>query len=69
MADTPKQFVLYKDNAGEFRWRLFATNGKVIADSGEGYKNRVDCVAGARSVASTASNAGIWDGDNQRWID
>jgi uncharacterized protein YegP (UPF0339 family) len=31
-------FYVYKDDAGELRWRLRSTNGKVIADSGEGYK-------------------------------
>jgi len=69
MAGNPEQFVVYKDNAGEFRWRLFAQNGKVIADSGEGYKNRGDCVHGARLVASIAAVAGIWDADNEKWIE
>ena len=27
----------YKDQKGEHRWRLKARNGKIIADSGEGY--------------------------------
>lgn len=31
------KFELYKDKAGEWRWRLVAKNGKTIADSGEGY--------------------------------
>jgi uncharacterized protein YegP (UPF0339 family) len=31
-------FYVYKDDSGELRWRLRSTNGKVIADSGEGYK-------------------------------
>lgn len=28
---------LYLDKANEFRWRRFASNGEIIADSGEGY--------------------------------
>ena len=40
------QFVVYKDNRGEWRWRLRASNGKIIADSGEGYKNKQDCLQG-----------------------
>jgi uncharacterized protein YegP (UPF0339 family) len=36
-------FELYKDAKGEWRWRLFAANGKQIANSGEGYKNKTDC--------------------------
>lgn len=31
-------FYVYRDDSGELRWRLRSTNGKVIADSGEGYK-------------------------------
>ena len=33
-------FEVYKDQRGEWRWRLRAKNGKKIADSGEGYKRR-----------------------------
>lgn len=28
---------LYRDKAGEFRWRRKAGNGEIVADSGEGY--------------------------------
>lgn len=28
----------------EWRWQLIASNGRIVADSGEGYKRRVDCV-------------------------
>lgn len=38
MAARTPTFYVYKDDAGELRWRLRSTNGKVIADSGEGYK-------------------------------
>lgn len=37
------RFQLYKDTAGEWRWRLKAGNNETIA-SGEGYVNRQDCV-------------------------
>src|SRR5205814_9759842 len=33
-------FEVYKDKAGEFRWRLKTTNQQVIASSGEGYKEK-----------------------------
>lgn len=29
--------VGYMDSRGEWRWRLIARNGRIIADSGEGY--------------------------------
>jgi uncharacterized protein YegP (UPF0339 family) len=28
----------YRDRRGEIRWRLVARNGRIVADSGEGYK-------------------------------
>lgn len=31
---------IYQDRAGEWRWRLKAANGKIVADSSEGYKRR-----------------------------
>lgn len=63
----PKQFVAYKDAMGEWRWRLFAVNGRIIADSAEGYKNKLDCINGARLVATVASGASIWNRETQKW--
>jgi uncharacterized protein YegP (UPF0339 family) len=37
------KLTYYKDSANEWRWRIQAENNRIIADSGEGYKNRVDC--------------------------
>jgi uncharacterized protein YegP (UPF0339 family) len=68
MAGEPKQFVLYKDVSGQWRWTLFAINGKKIADGAEGYHNRGDAIAGARLVAGIASGAGIWDRVAGAWI-
>ena len=34
----------FKDHKGEWRWRLKAANGRIIADSGEGYKNEQECL-------------------------
>lgn len=31
---------VYKDTAGEFRWKILSKNNKIMADSGEGYKTR-----------------------------
>jgi len=39
-----------KDARGEWRWRLKASNGEIIADSGEGYKNEADCLAAIELV-------------------
>ena len=45
-------FYVYKDNAGEWRWSLKAANGRVIADSGEGYRDRGDCIHSIELVRS-----------------
>jgi uncharacterized protein YegP (UPF0339 family) len=34
---------MYVDKAGEWRWTAKAGNNKGVADSSEGYKNKVDC--------------------------
>ncbi len=38
---------VFSDAAKEWRWRLIADNGEVVATSGEGYKNRAYCVRAA----------------------
>jgi len=37
-------YYYYQDAKGEWRWRLKASNGRIVADSGEGYKNLQDCL-------------------------
>jgi uncharacterized protein len=54
-------FELFKDRQGQFRWRLKASNGKIIADSGEGYVQKSDCQHGIDLVKSEAAGAGIMD--------
>jgi uncharacterized protein YegP (UPF0339 family) len=41
---------LYRDAKGEWRWRVHAANGRIVADSGEGYKRKDDCAHGLRLV-------------------
>jgi uncharacterized protein YegP (UPF0339 family) len=45
-------FHVYKDKEGEWRWSLKAANGRVVADSGEGYKHRGDCIHSIEIVRS-----------------
>ena len=51
------KFELYKDKAGEFRWRLRHQNGNIIADSGEGYKNKAGAMNGIESVKENCGAA------------
>ena len=52
------KFEMYEDNAGEFRFRLKATNGEVIATS-EGYKAKASCKNGIESVVKNAADAEV----------
>ena len=56
-AKHPK-FEVYTDKAGEFRFRLKATNGQIIAVS-EGYKSKASCENGIASVKKNAVDAPI----------
>lgn len=41
---------LYQDASREWRWRLKARNGNILADSGEGYKRKQAAVRIARRL-------------------
>src|SRR5258706_14836979 len=58
-AKSSATFEVYKDKAGEFRWRLKAGNGQNIASSGEGYSEKRSCLAGIDSVKRNAPTARI----------
>ena len=57
-AEKHPKFEIYADKAGEFRFRLKATNGQVIAVS-EGYKAMASCANGVESVKKNAVDAAI----------
>ena len=57
VAKNPK-FEVYKDKADEFRFRLKARNGEVIAAS-EGYKSKDGCMNGIASVKKNAPDAAV----------
>ena len=52
------KFEMYVDKAGEFRFRLKAVNGQIIATS-EGYKAKASCLGGIESVKKNAPEAEI----------
>ncbi|MFA5399474.1 MAG: YegP family protein [Dehalococcoidia bacterium] len=52
------KFELYKDKKGEFRWKLLATNGQIIA-VGEGYTSKDSAKKGIESVKKNAPTAKI----------
>lgn len=52
-------FEVFRDSAGEWRWRLVASNGNIIADSGEGYSSKQGVQRGIESVKRSAPDAEI----------
>ena len=57
-AVTNPKFEMYKDKAEEFRFRLKARNGEIIATS-EGYSSKAACENGIESVRRNAPEAEI----------
>ena len=49
------KFEVYTDKAGEFRFRLKAANGQIIA-TGEGYKAKKSCLNGIESIRKNADS-------------
>ncbi len=52
-------FEIYRDARKEYRWRLKAANGQVIATAGQGYKARADCRHGIEVVQKEAAGARV----------
>lgn len=55
---TNPKFEVYTDKAGEFRFRLKARNGEIIA-VGEGYKAKASCLNGIDSIRRNAPDAAV----------
>jgi uncharacterized protein YegP (UPF0339 family) len=57
-AEKHPKFEVYLDKAGEYRFRLKATNGQIIA-VGESYTQLSSCINGIESVKKNAPDAEI----------
>lgn len=55
---TNPKFELYQDKRGQYRFRLKARNGQVVAFS-EGYTTKGACLQGIQSVIKCAKDAAI----------
>ena len=56
------KFELYKDKSGNYRFRLKASNGQVIA-TGEAYESRAAAENGIKSVQTNAPGAPTVEAD------
>jgi uncharacterized protein YegP (UPF0339 family) len=52
------KFEVYLDEFGEYRFRLRARNGQIIAIS-KGYKSKEGCIKGIRAVKENAPAARV----------
>ena len=52
------KFEVYKDKAGEFRFRLKASNGEIIL-TGESYKAKAGCLKGIESIRRNAAESPV----------
>lgn len=59
---------IYNDKATEYRWRMVARNGKVVADSAEGYTTKQGCEHAIARFKDEVANAEIIDLTRQRKI-
>jgi uncharacterized protein YegP (UPF0339 family) len=46
------KFEIYQDAAKEYRWRLKASNGQIMATGGQGYKAKADCRQAVQHIKS-----------------
>ena len=51
------KFEIYQDAAKEFRWRLKAGNGAILATAGQGYKSKASCQEGVSRIKANAASS------------
>jgi uncharacterized protein YegP (UPF0339 family) len=54
------KFEIYKDKAGEFRFRIRATNGNILASS-EGYTAKASAQGAIDRIKADAADAAVDD--------
>ena len=53
------KFEVYADRSGEFRWRLRARNGELMAVSEEGFTRKNSCLNSVKRIQQEAASAEI----------
>ena len=51
---------IYRDSQGQYRWRIIAANGRIIADGAEGYQRRRCALRGINRLR-LAFSTGAYD--------
>jgi uncharacterized protein YegP (UPF0339 family) len=55
------KFEIYKDNKGNYRWRLLAQNGEPVASSGEGFSEKRTAMNAVKKLKDWANTENILD--------
>ena len=55
------KFEIYKDNKGNYRWRLLAQNGEPVASSGEGFSEKRTAMNAVKKLKDWANTTNILD--------
>ena len=53
------KFKIYQDKTKAWRWKAKSRNGRIWADSGEGYTRKSDCIKALESFKRAAVYAPI----------
>jgi uncharacterized protein YegP (UPF0339 family) len=53
------KFEIYADASGAYRWRLRASNGQIIASSGESFASKANATRAAENVRDGAAGATV----------
>jgi uncharacterized protein YegP (UPF0339 family) len=53
------EFVVYKDKQGQYRFKIMAPNGRIVADSGEGYKTKYYCLKNIGKLQKMLADAKV----------
>lgn len=56
-------FLIYKDEAGQFRWRYQLSIKKTLVESADSFKNRFDCVENIQLVQGCGKSPIVTAGD------
>jgi uncharacterized protein YegP (UPF0339 family) len=55
------KFEIYADASDNYRWRLKASNGQIVASSGESFDSKSNAERAAENVRDNAGGASIVD--------
>ena len=59
-------FEIYRDHEKQFRWRAKYRDGKIVADSGQGYSRKADCRRAMVNLMIFANDGSIIDSTKEK---